>query len=104
RITACEGTAAVKPAFRSALRHRRCLLPADGFYEWVREGGRKQPYFFHLREGGPFAFAGLWEEWVDPEGEVIESCAVLTTEANGFMRRYHDRMPLVLDPKDYALW
>jgi putative SOS response-associated peptidase YedK len=103
-INARSETVTEKPAFRDAFRRRRCLIPADGFYEWQRTGGRKQPYFFRLRDERPFAFAGLWEIWESGEGETIESCTILTTEANELLRPVHDRMPVILDAKDYDLW
>ena len=91
-------TVAEKPAFRSAFKHRHCLIPTDGFYEWQRVGERKQPYYIQLLDGGPFAFAGLWEHWEGPENLVIESCTILTTEANALVRSLHNRMPLIIDP------
>jgi putative SOS response-associated peptidase YedK len=94
---------AAKPAFRNALRRRRCLIPADGFFEWQPAGGRKQPYFVRPREDELFAFAGLYEFWQGPEGTVA-SCSVITTEANALMRPLHDRMPAILTPADYAHW
>jgi putative SOS response-associated peptidase YedK len=103
-INARSETAADKPFFRHALRKRRCLIPADGFYEWQKVGRHKQPYLFKLRGGGPFAFAGLWKVWHSPDGEALESCAILTTEANDLMRPIHDRMPCILDPRHYAGW
>ena len=104
-INARAETAAEKPSFRNALRHRRCLIPADGFYEWVKAGkGPKQPYLIRLKDGQPFAFAGLWESWTSPDGEVIESCTILTTEANEVLRPIHDRMPVIIAPEDYGLW
>ncbi len=96
-------TAAEKPSFRDAFRKRRCLIPATGFYEWQALGGSKQPFHSRLGDGRPFAFAGLWERWQGPEGSV-ESCAVLTTEANGVVRSVHDRMPVILPPDDYGAW
>ncbi|MCC7353120.1 MAG: SOS response-associated peptidase, partial [Anaerolineae bacterium] len=103
-INARSETVAEKPSFRSAFKSRRCLVPADGFYEWQRQERGKQPFFIRMSEGTPFAIAGLWEHWQGPEGEVIESCTLLTTEANEMMRPLHDRMPVILDPKDYDLW
>jgi putative SOS response-associated peptidase YedK len=97
-------TAAEKPAFRSAFRSRRCLVAATGFYEWQKRDGQKQPYYIGLQGGGPFAFAGLWERWHSPEGEEVETCTILTTDANEVMRPIHDRMPVVLDPRDFARW
>lgn len=93
-----------KPSFRSAFRQRRCLVIADGFYEWQRQDSKKQPFFIHLPDGKPFAFAGLWERWQSPEGETIESCTIITTEANELLRSIHDRMPVILAPKDYDVW
>jgi putative SOS response-associated peptidase YedK len=93
-INARAETLAEKPAFRSAFRKRRCLILADGFYEWKSESGRKQPYRITLTGGGPFALAGLWERWTDPQGAgTIESCTIITTEANARLREIHHRMP-----------
>jgi putative SOS response-associated peptidase YedK len=104
-INARAESAAEKPAFRSAFKSRRCLVPADGYYEWKKaKGGRKQPYFVGNADGTPLAFAGLWEEWRAPEDRIIESCAILTTEANALTQPIHDRMPVILHPKDYGLW
>jgi putative SOS response-associated peptidase YedK len=103
-INARSETAGEKPAFRAALRSRRCLVPADGFYEWQVRGGRKQPHLIQRRDGGPFAFAGLWERWRGTEGTEIASCTLLTTEANELVRPIHDRMPVILDPRDYEAW
>jgi putative SOS response-associated peptidase YedK len=102
-LNARAETAASLPSFRSAFKSRRCLVPADGFFEWAKVGGRKQPYYFTLQDGGPFAFAGLWEEWKG-EGEPLRSCAILTTEANDVVRPVHERMPVILAPDDYARW
>ena len=99
----CE-TVAEKPAFRAALRRRRCLVVADGFYEWKTEGRGKQPYFIHFSDDRPFAFAGLWESWEGPDHSSIESCTILTTEANELMRPIHERMPVILRRQDYARW
>jgi putative SOS response-associated peptidase YedK len=103
-INARSETAATKPAFRKALRERRCLILADGFYEWKREGARKQPYYLTLRDGQPFAFAGLWDRWHPPEGASRETCAILTTAANDLVRSVHDRMPVILPPEAYDGW
>ena len=105
-INARSETVADKPAFRAAFKHRRCLIPADGFYEWKRHKGRKQnqPYFFQLKEARVFAFAGLWEHWKSADGEVVESCTILTTESNELVGQLHDRMPVILDRKHYELW
>jgi putative SOS response-associated peptidase YedK len=98
----CE-TAAEKPAFRSAFRQRRCLVPADGFFEWRTEGKRKLPHYITLADGGLFAMAGLWERW-HREGQTIESCTILTTDANDLVRPLHDRMPVILPPEFYDHW
>ena len=103
-INARAETIAEKPAFRSAFKRRRCLVLADGFYEWQQQDGKKQPFYFQLQDGKPFAFAGLWERWEKGEGEPIESCTIVTTEANQLMRPIHDRMPVILDPENYDRW
>lgn len=103
-INARSETVAEKPAFRRAFKQRRYIIPADGFYEWQRTGGRKQPFFFRLRDERPFGFAGLWERWEGEGGRVVNSCAILTTEANEVLRPVHDRMPIILHPEDYELW
>ncbi|MGK7873213.1 MAG: SOS response-associated peptidase [Xenococcaceae cyanobacterium] len=103
-INARAETVAEKPSFRSAFRHRRCLIVADGFYEWQRQDGKKQPFYFQMKDKRPFAFAGLWERWQVYSDEVIESCTILTTEANEIMRPIHHRMPVILEAKDYDLW
>ena len=103
-INARAETVATKPAFRSAFRLRRCLVPADGFYEWRKLAGRKQPYRITLKDDAPFAFAGLWEHWRGPDCYVIQSFTIVVTEANELLRPIHDRMPVILDPADYALW
>lgn len=102
-INARAETVASKPAFRQAFRRRRCLIAADGFYEWKRTDGRKQPYYIKLKEGEPFAFAGLWERWQGGE-TAIESCTIIVTEANNLVRTIHDRMPVILAPEDYHPW
>jgi putative SOS response-associated peptidase YedK len=96
-------TVADKPAFRSAFKRRRCLVVADGFYEWGKGDGGKIPYYFQLKDGSPFGFAGLWERWEKGE-EPVESCTLITTEANGVVGRIHDRMPVILMPEDYDRW
>ncbi|MBE9193120.1 SOS response-associated peptidase [Gloeocapsopsis crepidinum LEGE 06123] len=103
-INARSETVSEKPSFRAAFRQRRCLVVADGFYEWQRQEHKKQPYYFHLQNKQPFGFAGLWEHWQSPEGENIETCTILTTEANELMRPIHNRMPVILNSQDYALW
>ena len=104
-INARSETAADKPLFRAALRKRRCLVPASGVYEWLALAGgkRKQPYCFRPGDERPWAFAGLWERWLGPDGPV-ESCAILTTEANGLVRPVHDRMPVILPRQHWAAW
>ena len=102
---AMSETASDKPAFRDAMRRRRCLIPADGFYEWQRLGPKeKQPYSFGLSDGSVFAFAGLWERWRDPAGASIETCTILTTRPNSLVADVHDRMPAIVKPEDYDLW
>lgn len=103
-INARAETAAEKPAFRTALRQRRCLIPADGFYEWQAREGGKQPYHIRLADGSLFALAGLYESWKDPGGSWLQTCTILTIEANELMRPLHDRMPVILEPEHYALW
>lgn len=109
-INARAETVAEKPAFRNALKRRRCLVPASGFYEWALPppsappGARKTPFFFHMRSEHPFGFAGLWETWSGPNGELLESCTILTTRANTLVAPVHDRMPVILSPRDYGLW
>jgi putative SOS response-associated peptidase YedK len=93
-----------KPAFRAAMRRRRCLVPADGFYEWKREGERKRPYYIRLRSGQPMAFAGVWETWTGPNGEEMETAAIVTTQANRTLAAIHDRMPVILPPAAFDLW
>lgn len=96
-------TVAEKPSFRNAYRRRRCLVPANGFYEWRLENGRKQPYCCHLGKQ-LFSMAGIWEYWHDADGNEIFSCAILTTEARGEMQALHQRMPVCIDPADYEIW
>lgn len=103
-INARSETVAEKPAFRHAFRSRRCLVPASGFFEWKEEGGRKQPLYVHMKDGGPMIFAGLWESWKSPEGETVESCTILTTSSNGLIRPLHDRMPVILGRNDWDIW
>jgi putative SOS response-associated peptidase YedK len=101
-INARAETVAEKPSFRNALARRRCLIPADGFYEWDRT--TKQPYHFRLRSGALFAFAGLFEEWESPDGSPLRTCTLLTTEANPLVGRIHERMPVILQPDDEDAW
>ncbi len=97
-------SAADKPSFRDAFRRRRCLVPADGFFEWRRRGGSREPFFVRRRDGRPLAMAGLWECWHAPDGAPVETCTVLTTDANEVVRPLHDRMPALLAPGDVAAW
>lgn len=107
-INARVETLASKPAFRAALKQRRCLIPANGFYEWKGKAGSKQPYYFHLPSGEPFAFAGLYETWEDkqapPGAGLYKSCTIITTEAGESVKDIHDRMPLILKPEAYGEW
>jgi putative SOS response-associated peptidase YedK len=103
-INARSETVGTKPAFRDALKSRRCLIPADGFYEWSRAGKTKQPYCFEVNEGELFAFAGIWGRWKDPSGQWVKSCSILTTTPNAVTSAVHDRMPVILDPDGYDLW
>jgi putative SOS response-associated peptidase YedK len=104
-INARSETAATRPSFRHAFRSRRCLIPADGFYEWqASDEGPKQPFLITLRDERPFAFAGLWERCRGPDDEPIESCTILTTEANDRLRDLHDRMPVILPREHYGPW
>jgi putative SOS response-associated peptidase YedK len=103
-INARAETVSDKPAFRRAFRERRCLIVADGFYEWQAEGRRKQPYHITLPERRPFAFAGLWDRWQGPGHTPIESCAIIVCEASLALRPIHDRMPVILEPDRFDLW
>ena len=102
-INARAETAAEKPAYRQAFRRRRCLIPADGFYEWQAVGKGKQPYCIAPADGQPWAFAGLWERW-ERDGQALESATILVTQANALIAPIHDRMPVILDPADEARW
>ncbi|HEY9629271.1 MAG TPA: SOS response-associated peptidase [Coleofasciculaceae cyanobacterium] len=103
-INARAETLSEKPSFRAAFKRRRCLVLADGFYEWQKLAKGKQPMHFSLQDHQPFGFAGLWEHWQSAEGSEIESCTVITTAANDLMRPVHDRMPVILAPQDYDAW
>lgn len=93
-----------KPAFRAAMRRRRCLIPADGFYEWQKAGDRKRPFYVHAKSGEPLAFAGLWETWSGPNGEELETAAIVTTRANKTLSPFHERMPVIVTPEAFDLW
>lgn len=103
-INARAETLAEKPSFRSSLKYKRCLILADGFYEWRPSGKTKLPYFIHMNDRKPFAFAGLWDAWNSPDGAQIKTCTIITTEPNELMSLIHNRMPAILHPRDYAKW
>ncbi len=105
-INARGETVAEKPSFRSAFRHRRCLILSDGYYEWKKldAPGKKQPYYIRMRDERPFAFAGLWEPWQDQAGTSLETCTIITTTANELTRVIHPRMPVILAAEDYTSW
>lgn len=103
-INAQSETVFEKNAFRWPVRKQRCLIPADGFYEWKTEGKKKQPFFIRVGKDMPFAFAGIWDSWKDPDENTIESCSILTTDANSLIQLIHPRMPVILSPDDYDVW
>jgi putative SOS response-associated peptidase YedK len=105
-INARAETLAQKPSFRDAFKKRRCIIPTTGFFEWAKKGsGAKQPFYFYLKDKDVFGFAGLWEEWLDRDsGELLETCTIITTEANEVLEPVHDRMPVIVKPKDYEQW
>jgi putative SOS response-associated peptidase YedK len=103
-INARCDTAADKPSFRGALRHRRCLVPTDGFYEWTGRPGAKQPHLIHKAGGGLFALAGLWEHWLGADGSELQTMAILTTTSNPDVSHLHDRMPLIMAPEHFDRW
>ena len=104
-INAKAETLAEKPSFKHAFTKRRCLIPADGFFEWRKRGKEpSQPIYVRRRDGGLFAFAGLWEAWKTPEGEIVETCTIITTEPNEFISKIHHRMAVILKPDDEAAW
>jgi putative SOS response-associated peptidase YedK len=103
-INARAETVATTPSFREPFKSQRCIIPADGFYEWKKDGKTKQPYCFEVNNGELFAFAGLWDRWKNPQGEIIESCTILTTTPNSLLSDIHDRMPVILSPDNYDLW
>ena len=103
-INAKAETLAQRPAFRTAYRRRRCLIPADGFYEWKRLPNRKQPYYITMKDAEPFVFAGLWEQWRGPDEDIIDSCTIITTEPNATVAPIHNRMPAILAQQDYHAW
>jgi putative SOS response-associated peptidase YedK len=93
-----------KPSFRQAFRSRRCIIPASGFYEWHHTGNKKTPHYIRLRDGNVMSLAGLWEKWKAPHGEDLETCTILTTAANGLVRKFHDRMPVILHSEEFGIW
>ncbi len=105
-INARSETAAEKPSFRAAFKRRRCLIPADGFYEWQRTASnkKKQPFYIHFRNRSLFAFAGLWEQWEGGDGSYLETCTILTTEPNELMAPIHNRMPVIIPKDEYDRW
>ncbi|HMV29929.1 MAG TPA: SOS response-associated peptidase, partial [Anaerolineales bacterium] len=105
-INARGETLAEKPSFRGSFKYKRCLIPTDGFYEWKSHPGSttKTPYFIHMKDRKPFAFAGLWDEWQSPDGDSVRTCTIITTDPNELMSTLHSRMPVILHPDDYALW
>jgi putative SOS response-associated peptidase YedK len=103
-INARAETVATTPSFREPFKSQRCLIPADGFYEWRRNGKTKQPYCFEVNDGELFAFAGLWDRCISQQGESIESCTILTTTPNSLLADIHDRMPVILKAENYDLW
>ena len=104
-VNARAETIAEKPAFRAAFRRRRCLVPADGYYEWRAVTGGKQPYYLRSQVGQPFAMAALWEHWIDrASGEALESCVIVTRESAGIVKDIHARMPIIVPPESYAAW
>ena len=103
-INARAETVAIKSAFRESLRKRRCLIPADGFYEWRKNGKVKTPFCFTMADESIFAFAGIWDTWRNPEGKAIETCSIITTTPNTLLADIHDRMPVILPDDAYDLW
>jgi putative SOS response-associated peptidase YedK len=104
-LNARAETVGERPSFREAIRHRRCIIPADGFYEWQEtESGKKQPFLIRRSRPGTMAFAGIWDCWVGPDDRMIESCSILTTNANKLLKPLHDRMPVILEPSEYFRW
>lgn len=103
-INARAETVHTKPSFRYAIKFRRCIIPASGFYEWERAAKVKVPYYIHLKSNEPIGFAGLWDKWKGGNGTVIETCTILTTSANNLLKPIHDRMPVIIHPNEYELW
>ena len=103
-INARSETVSEKPSFRSAIKHRRCIVPVSGFFEWKAESGKKQPYYFHIANGSPMCFAGIWETWKAPDSTILETFSILTTTSNKIIEPLHDRMPVILSPENYPIW
>jgi putative SOS response-associated peptidase YedK len=103
-INARSETAHEKPSFRQALKSRRCIVPANGFYEWQKSGKEKIPHYIRFRDNQIMSFAGLWEAWRSSDGQTVESCTILTTEANSLLKPIHDRMPVILDQQEHGHW
>jgi putative SOS response-associated peptidase YedK len=103
-INARAETVAEKPAYRDSFKNRRCLIPADGFYEWKKEAKIKQPFHFGMHDDSIFGFAGIWDRWKNPLGEIIETCSIITTTPNALLADVHDRMPVILPLEQYDLW
>jgi putative SOS response-associated peptidase YedK len=103
-INARGETVNEKASYKAAMKRRRCLIPADGFYEWQASGARKQPYYIRPKSGAPLAFGGLWETWTGPNGEELETAAIVTTTANRTLKAIHDRMPIIIPPEQFDLW
>lgn len=103
-INARSETVSEKPAFRHAIKYKRCIVPVSGFYEWEHTESSRQPYFIHMTDSSPMCLAGIWEAWKSPDGTEIETFSILTTAANKLIEPLHDRMPVILQPGDYALW
>jgi putative SOS response-associated peptidase YedK len=103
-INARADSVSFKPSFRTAFKHRRCLIPASGFYEWKKEGKHKQPYYFVLKDKSTFAFAGLWDQWLSPDGSEIQTYTIITTDPNSLVNSVHNRMPVILQKEDESIW
>jgi len=103
-INARAETVHEKPAFRNAIKHHRCIVPASGFFEWLHEGSTAKPLYVRLKNGSPMCFAGIWEHWKSPEGEIVESCSILTTKSNKLIEPLHERMPVILHQQEFSLW
>lgn len=104
-INARSETLTEKPSFKQSFKTKRCLIPADGFYEWKKQGKEKTPYYFKMKNSSPFAFAGLWDTWINKEDtKTIDSCTIITTSANSLLNPIHERMPVILNPENYSFW